>query len=629
MAIQTSPGVATYEFDLTTVVPAVSTTIGAFVGDFTWGPANTVTTIDSEVTLVGRFGKPDSNTFLSFLSAANFLAYGNNLKLVRTVGPLARNSTSDASGLSIENGAVWQNSYSTGVATVGEWAGRYPGSLGNSLTVSICPSANAFLQTLTTQAANVVAGSPLVTFNSSISGVVANGDYIKVGTNLYAKTTDQTANGLLVTVNSGSLITQSGTLNSVTRKWGYADAFASAPGTSLYATSQNSSNDEMHVVVVDSTGAFTNQGANTILEVFPFVSKAQDAKNNDGTTNYIRDVIFQRSRYIYWMKNLAAGTNWGNSAAGVTFTDTALNKYSALGGGVTATSSDSALQFGWDKFANKDEIDVSLAFTGAADITIANYVIALAESRQDMMVFVSPRQQDVVQQSGNEGTNITTFRNSLPSSSYTVMDCNWKYMLDKYNNVYRWVPLNADIAGLCVKTDNQRDPWWSPAGFNRGQVKNAIRLAWNPTQAARDDMYKIGINPVLSFPGQGPVLYGDKTLLSKPSAFDRINVRRLFIVLEKAISTAAKYSLFEFNDEFTRAQFVNLVEPFLRDVKGRRGLTDFRVVCDNTNNTDDVVRTNRFVGDIYIKPNYSINFITLNFVAVGAGVTFTEKAGSF
>lgn len=626
--IQVSPGVNVSEYDLTTVVPAVSTTIGAFVGDFVWGPANTVVTIDSEVTLVSRFGKPDSNTYLSFLSAANFLAYGNNLKMVRAVGSSAKNSTADASGLIIENGAVWQNNYASGAGNVGEWAGRYPGSLGNSLLVSICPSSNAFIQTLPTQFANVTAGSPIVSFNASVSSVMANGDLIKVGTNVYAPVTAIAANGLIVQINSGSLITQTGTANVVIRKWGYADAFSSAPGTSSYTALQAGANDEMHIAIVDTTGAFSS-AANTIVEIFPFVSKALDAKNNDGTTNYVRDVVENNSRFIHWMKNLAAGTNWGNTAGGSLFTNVDANKYSQLGGGVSQSPTDSNLQFGWDKFNNKDETDISLAISGAASPTIANYLIALAESRQDLMVFLSPRQSDVVQQAGNEGTNIASFRNSLSSSSYAVLDSNWKYMLDKYNQVYRWVPMNADVAGLCVKTDNQRDAWWSPAGFNRGQIKNAIKLAWNPTQANRDDMYKIGINPVVSFPGQGPVLYGDKTLLSKPSAFDRINVRRLFIVLEKSIATAAKYSLFEFNDEFTRAQFVNLVEPFLRDVQGRRGIVDFRVVCDATNNTPAVVQGNRFVGDIYIKPNYSINFIQLNFVAVGSGVDFNTKAGSF
>jgi phage tail sheath protein FI len=236
---------------------------------------------------------------------------------------------------------------------------------------------------------------------------------------------------------------------------------------------------------------------------------------------------------------------------------------------------------------------------------------------------------NVVNKPGAETTQVTGYRDGFTSSSYAVMDSGWKYQFDKYNNVYRWVPLNGDIAGLCVRTDFDRDPWYSPAGFNRGQIKNVVKLAWNPNKTQRDELYKKGINPVITFPGEGTVLYGDKTMLARPSAFDRINVRRLFIVLEKAIARAAKYSLFEFNDEFTRAQFVSLVEPYLRDVQGRRGIYAYRVVCDQTNNTPEVIDRNEFVGDIYIKPARSINFIQLNFVAVRTGVAFDEIVGKF
>jgi phage tail sheath protein FI len=244
------------------------------------------------------------------------------------------------------------------------------------------------------------------------------------------------------------------------------------------------------------------------------------------------------------------------------------------------------------------------------------------------VAFLSPPQSGIVGGATPE-TTITTWINTLSrASTYAVADCGWKYQFDKYNNVYRWIPLNGDIAGLCVRTDETRDPWFSPAGVNRGAIKNVVKLAWNPTQAQRDAIYSVGVNPVVSFPGQGTILYGDKTLVTQPSAFNRINVRRLFIVLEKAIATASKYALFELNDEFTRAQFIALVEPFLRDVKGRRGVYDFRVVCDTTNNTPNVIDNNQFVGDIYIKPARSINYIQLNFVAVRSGVSFNEIVGS-
>jgi hypothetical protein len=305
--------------------------------------------------------------------------------------------------------------------------------------------------------------------------------------------------------------------------------------------------------------------------------------------------------------------------------------YFELFGGVdgNASVSDGEFMTGYDTFKSGEDIDVSLILSGAADATLAQYLIGIAEYRQDCVVFISPPQTTVVDNAGNEATDIVTFRNLLSSSSYAFMDCNWKYQYDKYYDIYRWVPLNGDVAGLCVRTDTQRDPWWSPAGYNRGLIQNVVRLAWNPRKAYRDLLYQNGVNAVMSEPGQGTLLYGDKTLLSKPSAFDRINVRRLFIVLEKAISTAAKFTLFEFNDAFTQSQFVNMVEPYLADVQGRRGIYDYRVVCDSTNNTPDVVDSNSFVGDIYIKPARSINFIQLNFVAVRTGVDFSEIVGKF
>jgi phage tail sheath protein FI len=261
---------------------------------------------------------------------------------------------------------------------------------------------------------------------------------------------------------------------------------------------------------------------------------------------------------------------------------------------------------------------------------LANYIIDnICETRRDCIALLSPDKSTVINNSGAEALTVKAWRGAVHSSSYAVLDSGYKYQYDKYNDLYRWVPLNGDIAGLCVRTDSTNDAWWSPAGFNRGQIKNLVKLAWNPRKSERDVLFSNGINPVVTFPGQGTVLYGDKTLQAKPSAFDHINVRRLFIVLEKAISTAAKYQLFDFNDAFTRAQFRNLVTPYLRTIKGRRGITDFYVVCDDTNNTPAIVDSNQFVGDIYIKPSRSINFIQLNFIAVPTGVQFSEVVGKF
>jgi phage tail sheath protein FI len=281
-------------------------------------------------------------------------------------------------------------------------------------------------------------------------------------------------------------------------------------------------------------------------------------------------------------------------------------------------------------FANPDAVSISLIVSGPGNATVAGHLISnIAEVRKDCLVFLSPTRASVIDNIGSETTSIITYRDSLTSSSYSVMDSGYKYQFDKYNDVYRYVPLNGDIAGACARTDLERDPWFSPGGLNRGIIKNVVKLAWNPNKTDRDNLYVKGINPVVSFQGEGTVLFGDKTMLSRPSVFDRINVRRLFIVLEKSIASAARSSLFEFNDQFTRAQFVNLVEPYLRDVQGRRGITDFRVVCDESNNTPNVIDANQFVGDIYIKPARSVNFIQLNFVAVRTGVSFEEIVGRF
>ena len=302
-----------------------------------------------------------------------------------------------------------------------------------------------------------------------------------------------------------------------------------------------------------------------------------------------------------------------------------------LAGGVSAdTPTDGNIQSALSILANDETYDISLLPLGSASAATVNYAISsVAEVRKDCVVFASPLLTDVVDNAGSEAADIVSFRESLTASSYAVLDSGWKYQYDRYNNVYRWIPLNADVAGLCAYTDTVADPWYSPAGFNRGKIKNAVKLAWSPNLSQRDSLYKNGVNPVVSIKGEGIVLLGDRTMQKAPSAFDRINVRRLFITLEKAISKAARYSMFEFNDAFTRAQFVAMVEPYLRTVKGRRGIIDFKVVCDETNNTGDVIDRNAFVGDIYIKPARSINFIQLNFVAVKTAVDFNTVVGQF
>jgi phage tail sheath protein FI len=571
MAFQISPGVAVSEVDFTTVVPSVQTTSGAIVGTFLWGPAGVIKQTSSETELVSIYGKPSTNTAIqnTFLTAASFLAYGNNLKVVRAVSTTTNNATSNASSnVQVTNESSFEYSYLTNrlnANTAGAFIGRYPGSLGNSLTVSVCDAGNA-------------------TFSAwSVNGV------------------------------------------------NISSYFPGRPGTSVQATDAGSSNDEIHIVVMDTGGLFTGT-KNTVLEIFPYLSKATDATDSLGNSNYYKDYIFRNSKYIYAIDPPSYSTTsstWGVTLANnVNFATIATTPTFTLSNGSDDAPTDANRNTGWDLFSNPDEVDISLAVTGNASITVQQYVISLVNSRKDCIAFVSPPSANVVNQSGSETTNIQNWITALDrSSSYVVADCGWKYMFDKYNNNYTYVPLNGDVAGLCVYTDAVRDPWYSPAGFNRGNLKNVVKLAWNPNKTQRDTLYAIGVNPIGSFPGQGTVLFGDKTLQSKPSAFDRINVRRLFIVLEKSIAQAAKFSLFEFNDTTTQNQFVNLVTPFLADIKARRGIFDYRVVCDSTNNTQSVIDSNQFVGDIYIKPARSVNFIQLNFVAVRTGVEFTTIVG--
>ena len=630
MAFQLSPGVNVSEIDLTTVVPAVGTTQGAFSGAFQWGPIDTRILVDSEVKLVEIFGKPDANTATSFFTAANFLAYGNNLRIVRAANTNSNNATTGGNGIYIKNEEKYEENYFNGEGTFGDFAARYAGSLGDSLRISICSSANAFSGNLTSLA-SITSNASIVgntTINLSASGatLIANNDFISVdGGTTYIRVA-QVSTTIVTLATALTANVSAGT--SVLRKWQYADNFDGAPGTSTFVNDKGGSNDEMHIIVIDEDGKITGS-ANTVLEKYAYVSKASDAKSDSGSSSYYPRVLFNRSKYVYWGDHTSGGTNWGSAALGITYTNLNIPVSSSLSGGLYETPGDDDLIRGYDFFADPEIVDISLVLGGATSQTVATDLISTIESRKDCLVFLSPRRTDVVDQAGSERANITTFRNLLTSSSYAVIDSAWKYQYDKYNDVYRYVPMNGDTAGLCVRTDTERDPWFSPAGFNRGQIKNVIRLSFNPTKAERDELYKIGVNPVVTFPGEGTILFGDKTMLAKPSAFDRINVRRLFIVLEKAIAKAAKFSLFEFNDEFTRAQFVALVEPFLRDVRGRRGIYDYRVVCDETNNTGEVIDRNEFIGDIYIKPARSINFIQLNFVAVRTGVAFDEVVGKF
>jgi len=642
MAFQVSPGVNVSEIDLTNVIPAVGTTEAGIAIQSVWGPVQQRVLIENEDQLVKTFGEPDSNTFSSFFTASNFLNYGNKLYVVRAVNETnAKNAWSNtgASTVLIKNREEY-DTLTLPKASAGAWVAKYPGDIGNSLRVSVCTSSNAWAQTISTiTSATISVTNNSVTVTSGNTAMVNKyiraGDILILGPGRF-KGTVSSISGATITLNNKYIgNTVAGTFGE--RRWQYYDYFDKTPATTADVGARNATNDEIHIAVIDSLGKITGV-ANSIIERFPSLSLASDAKTEDGSPNYYKTVINDSSRYIWWNgKFSAAYTNAGtNVTAGKNYrtgADTSIAaSVSLTGGTVGGVPAAGNLRTAYDKFKAVDQIDLSLIIAGEASLDTANYVIDIVEQRKDCIALISPRRSDVVNNNsypGKEVVDTISFRNNLTSTSYAVMDNNFKYQYDKYNDVYRYVPVCGDVAGTIVRTDLVTDPWFSPAGFNRGQIRNVIKLAYNPTQAQRDELYKNGINPVVSFAGQGTVLFGDKTLLGKPSAFDRINVRRLFIVLEKAISTAARFSLFEFNDEFTRNQFRNLVEPFLRDVQGRRGIYDFRVVCDETNNTPEVIDRNEFVGDIYVKPARSINFIQLNFVAVRTGVEFSEIVGQF
>ena len=737
MGFLVSPGVHVREIDLTNVVPAVSTSIGAIAGPFQKGPVSSVTAISSEEQLLQTFGKPNSSNFEWWFTAANFLQYGDALRVVRTESGITNAGAN--SGILIRDDDHYEDSFSTGQGSHGEWAARTAGTWGNSIGVDICPSARAFEQALGTL--NLVNGAGAVgdlqitvDDQDATDATIAVGDIIKFFTN---NSVTATSNGaitvpsktLTVDGNSGTIavgqrvigagISDGGvqakvvTVTSQTslildkaitvadnvplafdtvtaveagnveyevtsvsgevltirqlddpaggglktvipdnsyiqRRWRFSDLFDGPPGTSDWATANGrGEKDELHVCVYDTTGDITGfdvdvkgQRTAAVIEVFPALSKNPSAKTTQGGNNYYPDVIFRSSNFIYWTDHLAAGSNWGTDiATGTDYTLVSGVDVSALTGGTDDYSVTAGeIERGYDKFADTENLDINLVMGGPSSgvtdsddgqDTFVTMITDLVELRKDCVGFVSPYRSATVGVTSSiaQTFNVRNAFDKCPSSSYMVFDSGYKYMYDKYNDVYRFVPLNGDTAGLCANTDSVADPWFSPAGYNRGGVRGAIKLSYNPQKADRDILYKSRINPVVDFPGQGVTLFGDKTALSKPSAFDRINVRRLFLVLEKAIATAAKFQLFEFNDEFTRAQFRNLVEPFLRDVQGRRGIFDFKVVCDTTNNTGEVIDRNEFIGDIYIKPARSINFITLNFIAVRTGVGFSEVGG--
>jgi hypothetical protein len=622
-----SPGIKITESDLVSSSQAVSSTSGAFAGQFRWGPIDKAVQVTNENELVQRFGKPNATNIVDFLSASNFLGYTSSLFVVRSANT-ALNATAEATtgsgtagaGTAIKNDDAYIN---TASFNVGPWAGRYSGALGNAIKVSLCPTSAAFTSALT-GTFTVAAGSTTVTgVGSAANTQMQVGDFIV----LSGRSTKVVAiaNATSFTLESAHLTGASAV--SGTRRWEFFSEFDSAPGTSTSGSALGASGDELHVVVQDRTGEITGT-ANTVLEKFGYLSKGSDAKADAGGSNYYKNVINDRSNYVWWAAHDNAGSNWGNTLSGTTYTSVTTPKtYSLAGGsdGNAITDGDRSTSF--VLLSNKQEIPASIIVTGQATATVANRIIAdVAEVRKDIIVCISPLRANVVNNAGSEASGIATWADTVTRSTYAIADSGWKYQYDKYNDTYVYVPLNADTAGCMARNDLNREPWLSPAGFSNGRIQNLVRLAYNPTQADRDTLYKTSVNPIITQVGQGTVLFGDKTFTLKNTSMNRVNVRRLFIELQKTIGQAADNVLFDQNDETTRNGFVSLVVPYLRSVQSRRGITAFRVVCDESNNPEDVVNSNEFVCDIFVQPIRSVNFIQLNFVSVRGTATFAEIA---
>ena len=694
MSFLVSPGVHVREIDLTNVVPAVATSIGAIASAFEKGPVGSIVNITSEEELVQIFGKPqnDSNQFENWFTAANFLGYTDALKVVRCESGIT-NATANGAGLLIRDNDHYDNDFDNGQGSVGEWVARTAGTHGNAIGVSICASASAYEQTAvtTTSGAEAAGQTEISVTDASVFGIGDIVNFGETGGFEYETTARDTSNNtitvkLLDDVNGAGLQNAVSSGTNIRRRWRFYDLFDGAPGTSSYATEKGrGTGDELHIVVYDYTGEQSGfdvdangNRTNGVLETYANLSKNINAKSPQGDSIYYPYKIRKASSFVYWTDHNTGGINWGTDIdavvgsivlnatdssgtdagdniqledgsgdAGNIAMESGTGSYSAvntptkseLSGGtddyaVTAGELDS----GYGKFEDVESEDINLVLggrgggagdTSSSQDTHVTMLTTLVEKRRDCIALVSPFRSATVGVSSSvtQTSNVVDAFDLCPSSSYVVYDSAYKYQYDKYNDVFRFVPCNGDTAGLCANTDNVADAWFSPAGYNRGGMRNAIKLSYNPKKAERDQLYRARVNPVVNFPGQGVTLFGDKTALSKPSAFDRINVRRLFLVLEKAIATASKFQLFEFNDEFTRAQFRNLVEPFLRDVQGRRGITDFSVVADGSNNTGEVIDRNEFIADIFVKPARSINFITLNFIATRTGVNFSEVGG--
>jgi len=643
MASQSSPGIIVQERDFTNSrLQETSTNVGAIAGPFTKGEVGVAKLITNEKELVSTFGKPTADNYEFWFTASEFLNYGGNLQVARissaAAGFLTNSNTTGAPSVSINNLSDYEANFE-GSSQAYDFASKTPGTWGNSLqVVSIDAGADQIL----TLANGVAFSQGDAVTDGTATGVAYEdnaGDTTKVAVVLDAGSAKFVKNGTVSTENVESATSWYDEQFAVAGliKW---SAIAPRPGTSPYAAERNGANDEMHFAIIDATGGVTGT-SNTILEKILFVSKAPGAKTTEGEGNFFKNVIKGRSKYIYVtayedtaVYTPTSGVDISDSAtAGSIFKLYGPKSYTLSGGtDYQNYNVGNETQTYLDVFSDTETLLIDYILTGPSSLAKANSLINLANTRKDCITLVSPQKSDVIgsgaSTAASQTENVVDFFESISdSSSYAVFSNNYKYIYDRFNDAYRWIPCDADVAGLCVNASNVAEAWFSPAGFNRGNLRNAIKIAFNPNQAQRDELYGKRINPIVSFPGQGIVLYGDKTALRSPSAFDRINVRRLFLILERTIKEFSKSVLFELNDVTTRNNFATQVNNYMRDIQARRGMTDFLVVADESNNTADVVDRNEFVADIYIKPSRSINFITLTFVATRTGVSFDEVVG--
>ena len=653
MASLISPGIVIKERDLTTAVVTNAQSItGAFASTFAKGPVGEITTISSQSELLEAFGKPGAANAEDWFVASEFLNYGGRLAVVRAeTGTNSANTGSNAS-LNVRNSADWDGGLGSGETFVA----KTPGTWGNALRVIVADRGADQIITLANAPTNVPAAGAQVTFNLAAGGT-ATAELIAIGSNDTVLTVVLDDPSVLIStadaLDDGAAADV--VINEVADWWSNTSvggvslsAIGPRPGTSQYASDRNIKYDELHVAVVDSTGAISGT-AGTVIERLTYLSKLSDGRGTENQATYYKTAINEGSEYIYtgativgpWAPSSSdAGDAWGQAStdAGVNMFTLAWSSSDLADGADDYAYTAGEIDSAYEVFSETEETEVDFVLMGGSMATEtdtrakAGSVMAIAQNRKDCIAFISPHRGNQVGTSGAltrslQKTNTINFFNALASTSYAVFDSGYKYMYDRFNDLYRWVPCNGDVAGLCVSTSANLEDWFSPAGTNRGGLRNAVKLAYNPTQSDRDELYQARINPIVSLPGAGTVLFGDKTALASPSAFDRINVRRLFLAVQKRAETLAKGVLFEQNDATTRVGFASALNSFMAEIQSRRGVTDFLVVCDESNNTASVIDRNEFVAEIYIKPTRSINYITVTLTATKSGVSFSEVIG--